>query len=245
MQELIDYGLYGYALSRYSGCWVGLKCLKDTVESTASVDAALDRVQPVVPADFFLPPDGLNIRARDPVLDQEKRLQNYKRDAVLAWLRANKLNRIVMSGGAKPRLGIIAAGKSYLDVRQALDELGIDEVRANALGLRVYKIACPWPLEPQGLREFAQGLDKIIVVEEKRSLIENQLRDELYGSAHQPVCVGKKDEKGRHALSRRRRARRQSHRHRHRPPPARVQSGPGARGARRLSRKLTARSRRR
>ncbi|QAY95653.1 indolepyruvate ferredoxin oxidoreductase [Methylovirgula ligni] len=197
VQELLDYGLYGYALSRYSGCWVGLKCLKDTVESTASVDAAPDRVQPVVPTDFFLPPDGLNIRARDPVLDQEKRLQNYKRDAVLAWLRANKLNRIVISGGAKPRLGIIAAGKSYLDVRQALDELGIDELRANALGLRVYKIACTWPLEPQGLREFAQGLDKIIVVEEKRSLIENQLRDELYGSAHQPVCVGKKDEKGR------------------------------------------------
>ncbi len=131
------------------------------------------------------------------MLEQEKRLQNYKRDAVLAWLRANRLNRILISGGAKPRLGIIAAGKSYLDVRQALDELGIDELRANALGLRLYKIACPWPLEPQGLREFAQGLDKIIVVEEKRSLIENQLRDELYGSAHQPVCVGKKDEKGR------------------------------------------------
>ena len=135
VQELIDYGLYGYALSRYSGCWVGLKCLKDTVESTASVDAALDRVQPVVPTDFFLPPDGLNIRARDPVLDQEKRLQNYKRDAVLAWLRANKLNRIVMSGGAEPRLGIIAAGKSYLDVRQALDELGIDEVARQCAGL--------------------------------------------------------------------------------------------------------------
>ena len=97
---------------------------------------------------------------------------------MLAWLRANKLNRIVISGGrAAAKLGIISAGKSYLDVRQALDELGIDELRANALGLRLYKIGCPWPLEPQGLREFAQGLDKIIVVEEKRSLIEGQLRE--------------------------------------------------------------------
>ena len=95
-------------------------------------------------------------------------------------------------------------------MRQALDELGIDELRANALGLRLYKIACPWPLEPQGLREFAQGLDKIIVVEEKRSLIENQLRDELYGIAHQPVCVGKKDETGPLAVPGHRRARRQS-----------------------------------
>jgi indolepyruvate ferredoxin oxidoreductase len=197
VQELIDYGLYGYALSRYSGCWVGIKCLKDTVESTASVDASLDRVQPVVPTDFILPAGGLNIRPHDPVLAQERRLQNEKFPAVLAWLRANKLNRIINSGGPQAKLGIVASGKSYLDVRQALDELGIDEVRANALGLRLYKVGCPWPLEPQGLRTFAQGLDKIIVVEEKRSLIENQLRDELYGSAHQPVCVGKKDEKGR------------------------------------------------
>jgi indolepyruvate ferredoxin oxidoreductase len=197
VQELVDYGLYGYALSRYSGSWVGLKCLKDTVESTASIDASLDRVQPIVPPDFFLPPGGLNIRPHDPVLEQERRLQNEKFPAVLAWLRANKLNQIVTSGGPDAKLGIVAAGKSYLDVRQALDELGIDEVRANALGLRLYKIGCPWPLEPQGLRTFAQGLDKIMVVEEKRSLIENQLRDELYGSAHQPVCIGKKDEKGR------------------------------------------------
>jgi indolepyruvate ferredoxin oxidoreductase len=196
VQELIEFGLYGYALSRYSGCWVGIKCLKDTVESTASVEAPLDRIHPILPLDFALPLGGLNIRPRDPVLEQERRLQNYKRDAVLAWLRANRLNQIITSGGAHAKLGIITVGKSYLDVRQALDELGIDEVGANALGLRLYKIACPWPLEPQGLRAFADGLDKIMVVEEKRSLIENQLRDELYGGAHQPVCIGKKDEHG-------------------------------------------------
>jgi indolepyruvate ferredoxin oxidoreductase len=196
VQEILDYGLYGFALSRYAGVWTGLKCLKDTVESTASVDGSLDRVRIATPLDFVLPPDGLNIRRVDTVLAQEARLQEYKRDAVLAFLRANKLNRIITSGGADPKIGVITVGKSYLDVRQALDDLGIDEVRANDLGLRLYKIACPWPLEPQGLKEFARGLDLIIVVEEKRSLIEVQLREELYGSAHQPVCIGKKDENG-------------------------------------------------
>ncbi|MGH6818706.1 MAG: indolepyruvate ferredoxin oxidoreductase family protein, partial [Methylovirgula sp.] len=196
VQELVDYGLLGYAMSRFTGCWVGIKCVKDTVESTASIEASLDRVRGVVPADFRMPPDGLNIRARDPVLAQESRLQNFKHDAALAWLRANRLNRIVMSGGAHAKIGVIAAGKTYLDVRQALDDLGIDEPRANEVGLRLYKLACPWPLEPNGLREFARGLAKIIVVEEKRALIETQVRGELYGSDMQPVCIGKKDENG-------------------------------------------------
>ncbi len=196
VQEIFDYGLYGWALSRYAGVWVGLKCVKDTVESTASIDAAIHQVNPILPADFAMPPEGLNIRTRDPILTQEARLQDYKRDAIVAWLRANNLNRIVMSGGPNAKIGVITVGKSYLDVRQALDDLGIDETRANDLGLRLYKIACPYPLEPRGLMDFARGLDLIIVVEEKRSLIEVQLREELYGTANQPICVGKKDEKG-------------------------------------------------
>jgi indolepyruvate ferredoxin oxidoreductase len=196
VQEIIDYGLYGYAMSRFTGAWAGLKCLKDTVESTGSIDVSLDRVRPVLPPGFVMPPGGLNIRARDSVLEQEKRLQNFKRDAMLAWLRANRLNRIITSGGPGARIGVVTAGKSYLDVRQAMDDLGIDEVGANKLGLRVMKLACTWPIEPQGLREFARGLELIIVVEEKRSLIEVQLREELYGSPSQPVCIGKKDEEG-------------------------------------------------
>jgi indolepyruvate ferredoxin oxidoreductase len=196
VQEIIDYGLYGYAMSRFTGTWVGLKCLKDTVESTGSIDASLDRVKPVIPAGFVMPDGGLNIRAGDAVLEQEKRLQNYKRDAMLAWLRASRLNKIITSGGPNARIGVITSGKSYLDVRQAMDDLGIDETAANRLGLRIMKLACTWPIEPQGLREFARGLDLIIVVEEKRSLIEVQLREELYGSPAQPVCVGKKDEDG-------------------------------------------------
>jgi len=196
-QEIIDYGLYGWALSRFSGAWVGLKAVKDTIESTGIVDGRLDRVRIEPALGFQMPPGGLNIRLGDTPLAQEERLQEFKRDAVLHFLRANRLNRFITSGGARPRIGIATVGKSYLDVRLALDELGIDEVRANDLGLRIWKVACPWPLETQGLMEFARGLDLIMVVEEKRSLIEVQVREELYGTANQPVCIGKKDEEGR------------------------------------------------
>ena len=196
VQEILDYGLYGYAMSRFCGTWVALKGMKDTVESTTVVDGSLDRVQITLPTDFPMPPGGLGIRPRDGILAMEERLQDYKRDAMIAFLRANPINRIIMTGGAKPRVGVITVGKSYLDVRQALDDLGIDEVRANALGLRLYKIGCPWPLEPNGLRDFVRDLDLVIVVEEKRSLIEVQVREELYGSAHQPIVVGKRDEAG-------------------------------------------------
>ena len=139
-----------------------------------------------------MPPGGLNIRPRDQILEQEARLQDYKRDAIVAWLRANKLNRIITSGGPNAKIGVITTGKSYLDVRQALDDLGIDEVRANALGLRLYKIGCTWPIEPQGLRAFAEGLDLIIVVEEKRSLIEVQVREELYGLPISPSASARR-----------------------------------------------------
>ncbi|RDI57123.1 indolepyruvate ferredoxin oxidoreductase family protein [Microvirga subterranea] len=196
VQEILDYGLYGYAMSRFCGTWVAFKCVKENIESTASVDGSLDRVKIVMPDDFLMPPGGLNIRARDGVLDQEARLQDFKRDAMLAFVRANNLNRIVLSGGRNPKIGIITVGKSYLDVRQALDELGLDEVKANDMGLRLYKVACPWPLSQRELVDFARGLDLVIVVEEKRSLIEVQLREELYGTANQPLCIGKKDEAG-------------------------------------------------
>ena len=143
-----------------------------------------------------MPDGGLNIRLVDTILGQEARLHDFKRDAMLAFVRANRLNRIITSGGRAPKIGIITTGKAYLDVRQALDELGIDEMKCNDLGLRIFKIACVWPIGRQELAEFAQGLDLIIVVEEKRSLIEVQVREELYGSANQPVCIGKKDEQG-------------------------------------------------
>jgi indolepyruvate ferredoxin oxidoreductase len=196
VQEFIDYALYGWAMSRFCGSWVALKCMHETVESTGVVEAGLDSVKIVIPGEdaFKMPPGGLNIRLVDGILDMEARLHDYKRDAMLAFIKANKLNRIITSGGPDAKIGIITVGKSYLDVRQALDQLGIDEVKCNDLGLRIFKVACPWPISRAELKAFAEGLDLIICVEEKRSLIEVQVREELYGSANQPVVVGKRDE---------------------------------------------------
>jgi indolepyruvate ferredoxin oxidoreductase len=194
VQEVLDYGLYGWAMSRFTGTWVALKTMHETIESTAAIDGSLERFDIVTPTDFAMPAGGLNIRLGDPILTQEARLHDYKRDAMLAFVRANKLNRIITPGGREPKIGIITTGKSYLDVRQAFDELGIDEVRCNELGIRLFKAGCAWPLSRRELKEFAQGLDLIIVVEEKRSLLEVQVREELYGTPNQPLCIGKKDE---------------------------------------------------
>ncbi|NTV11805.1 MAG: indolepyruvate ferredoxin oxidoreductase family protein, partial [Zoogloea sp.] len=179
VQEYLDFGVHGFALSRYSGCWVAFKALADTVETSASVDVDPHRVKVAVPTDFALPPDGLNIRWPDPPLVQERRLLHYKLYAALAYCRANGLNRIVIDS-PQPRLGIITSGKSYLDVRQALDDLGVDEQLAAAIGIRLYKVGMVWPLESEGVRRFAEGLEEILVVEEKRQLIEYQLKEELY-----------------------------------------------------------------
>jgi indolepyruvate ferredoxin oxidoreductase len=195
VQELIDYGLYGYALSRFSGAWVAIKCVKDNIESTASVDVSLDRLNIVLP-EFDMPPGGLNIRHELDQFGQEKRLHDYKRAAAAAFIRANGLNRIAYSGGTDAKLGIATIGKSYLDVRQALDDLGIGEAEAERLGIRLFKIACPWPLDYEHVAEFARGLETIVVVEEKRSLIETQLREALYDRPDRPLIVGKKDERG-------------------------------------------------
>ena len=196
VQELLDYGIYGWALSRFSGCWVGIKCVKDTVESTSVADTSLDRVKIELPNDFEMPEGGLNIRPNDDRLEAEARLHDHKRFAAVAFARANKLDKIILSGGRAPKIGIISAGKSYLDVRQALDELGIDEVAASKLGVRLLKVAMTWPMVPEVVSEFASGLDLIIVVEEKRSLMETQIREQLYGMSKAPVIIGKKDENG-------------------------------------------------
>jgi indolepyruvate ferredoxin oxidoreductase len=195
VQELIDYGLYGYAMSRFAGTWAAIKCVKDNIESTASVDASFDRLNIVIP-EFDMPPGGLNIRHELDQLGQEARLHEHKRAAAAAFIKANDLNRIVYSGGSNPKIGIITIGKSYLDVRQALDDIGIGEERANQIGVRLFKVGCPWPLDFEHIVDFVRGLETVIVVEEKRSLIEVQLRESLYNTATQPVIVGKKDERG-------------------------------------------------
>ena len=142
VQEILDFGILGYALSRYAGVWVGLKCVKDNIESTATVDGRLDRVTINIPSDeeFQMPPGGLNIRLADQALEKEARLHDFKRKAMLAFARANSIDKLVMSGGPDAKIGIVSTGKSYLDVREALDLLGIDEVRANEIGIRLYKV---------------------------------------------------------------------------------------------------------
>ncbi|MCB1521598.1 MAG: indolepyruvate ferredoxin oxidoreductase family protein, partial [Hyphomicrobiaceae bacterium] len=198
VQDVLDLGIIGFALSRYAGVWVGLKCVKDTIESTAVVDATIDRVHVRLPepSEFAMPADGLNIRLGDTPLAKEARLHAAKRDAVLAFARANGLDRIIFDGGSSARIGIVASGKAYADTRQALDLLGIDDARAADLGIRLYKVAMTWPLEPEGIRRFAAGLDLVIVVEEKRSLIETQIKEQLYHAPERPAVIGKRDQDG-------------------------------------------------
>ena len=197
VQEYIDYGLHAWAMSRYTGLWVSMKCVTDIIESGAVVDFDPDRVQIVTPTDFAMPEGGLNIRWPDAVLDMEVRMNTYKWYAALAYARANKLNKIIWDS-PKPRIGIITAGKSYLDTRQALADLGIDEQAAADIGLRLYKIGMTWPLESEGVHEFAKGLDEILVVEEKRQILEYALKEALYNlpDGERPRVVGKFDDTG-------------------------------------------------
>ena len=203
VQEILDLGLHGFAMSRYSGLYVAFKCISDTVDASASVliDPANPRI--VLPEDFPMPEKGLSLRWPDAPLEQELRLQHDKIYAALAYCRVNKLNRVTIDCD-KPRLGIIASGKSYLDTLQALEDLGIDERHAAEIGIRLMKVGMPWPLEPTGLREFAMGLDEILVVEEKRQLIEYQMKEQLYNWRDdvRPRVIGKYDEHGEWEMSR-------------------------------------------
>jgi indolepyruvate ferredoxin oxidoreductase len=195
VQDILDFGLIGWAMSRYSGCWIGFKTVAETVDTSASVNVDPHRVDIVLPEDFEMPPGGLGIRWPDKPMDQEFRLHKYKLYAALAFARANKLDRVVIDS-PNPRFGIVTTGKSYLDVMQALDDLGIDAKHAAEIGIRVYKVGMSWPLERDGIRRFAEGLEEILVVEEKRAVVENQLKEQLYNWREdvRPRVVGKFDE---------------------------------------------------
>ena len=184
-------------MSRYTGLWVAMKCVTDVVESGATVDIDSDRVKILLPEDFDMPAGGLNIRWPDGILEQEERLVNYKWYAALAYARANGLNRTIWDS-PHARFGIFTAGKSYLDTRQALHDLGIDEAVARDIGLRLHKVGMTWPLEAENTRKFATGLEEILVVEEKRQLLEYQLKEELYNWRDdvRPRVVGKFDDTG-------------------------------------------------
>jgi indolepyruvate ferredoxin oxidoreductase len=196
VQEYLDLGLHGWAMSRYSGLWMAMKTVTEVVEASSRVEIDSDRVKIITPDDFEMPADGLNIRWPDSPLAQEARLLDHKFYAALAYVRANKLNHTVINS-RNAWFGIITAGKAYLDTRQALLELGLDEAACEQIGIRLYKCAVVWPLEAQGAGEFASGLKEILVVEEKRQIIEYALKEELYHwpDAQRPKIYGKFDEK--------------------------------------------------
>jgi len=199
VEELVSYGLAAWEMSRYSGAWIGMKALTDTVEGGASIPADMDRVTYVTPTDFEIPPGGLNIRARNgSALEVEQRHYEQRLEAAQAWVRANHLDGVAWGGARRHRLGIVSTGKAYLDVVEALRGLGLDEARTAALGIGVYKVGLVWPLEPQRLRAFAETCDEVFVVEEKRPIIEDEISTILYNlpASSRPMLTGKLDENG-------------------------------------------------
>jgi indolepyruvate ferredoxin oxidoreductase len=178
VQEILDFGHYGYALSRFAGVWVGLKTMKDTVEATAVVDGNPFRMQFVTP-EIPLPPGGLNIRLGDTPVAQEARMIDHKRFAAEAFARANRIDKR-MHGKPGAKLGFVAAGKNWLDLVHALQLLGIGEAEAERLGLTTWKVAQTFPMDMKSFAEWAEGLEAIIVVEEKRKLIEVQVKEAIF-----------------------------------------------------------------
>ena len=202
IQEILDFGIYGWGMSRYSGCWVGMKCITDNIDTSASIVADSNRIKIITPQNFQMPTKGLHIRWPDPAIDQEYRLQDYKLKAALAFARSNKLDQTTFDS-PKARFGIIATGKSYLDTLQALYDLGIDKTKAAEIGIRLYKVEMPWPLEKEGVSKFAKDLEVILIIEEKRPVMESQIKEFLFhwNENYRPKIIGKKDENGKPLFS--------------------------------------------
>ena len=199
VQEILDLGLHAIALSRYSGVWAGMKTIQEIVESSASAMIDPERVHINIPTDFAMPPGGVHIRWPDAPLAQEERLFDTKWYAALAYIRANRLNYNAIES-KQDRFGMIASGKAYNDTRQALIDLGLSDATCQQLGIRLHKVGVVWPLEAQLTREFATGLQEILVIEEKRQVSEYQLKEELYNwrADVRPNIVGKFGDAGQH-----------------------------------------------
>ena len=195
VKDILDFGLLAIPMSRFTGSWISLKCNHDVVESGGSILVDDHHRSLVLPEDFAFPPDGLNIRIPDTPLAQERRVIEGRLPAVKAFARVNGIDRTVFKP-AGARLGIVTTGKTYLDVLQALEDLGLDYARAAQRGLALYKVGMPWPLEPVGIRSFCAGLETVICIEEKRALIEPQLKDMLFGEGTVRRILGKLDENG-------------------------------------------------
>jgi indolepyruvate ferredoxin oxidoreductase len=198
--EVLDYGLKALAMSRYAGLWVGMKCVAETMDGAATL-----RLDPAAyatrePVGFLLPPDGVHIRPGDTAIAQEARLREIKLPAAVAFARANGVDAVVLDSPAA-RFGIAARGKAYATLRQAMRDAGISDEMARSLGLRLWKVGLAWPLDAEAARGFAHGLEEVLVVEDRRALLEPQLRDALYHLSERPRVVGKKDDRGRPLLS--------------------------------------------
>lgn len=201
IQDVLDYGVHGWAMSRFSGAWTGMVALADTMDSGAVVNVDLDRFLFQAPA-FTLPNDGVHMRRGDNPLEKEARLRHFKLPAARAYVRANRLDHVNLPS-AKPRVGLIVTGQAARDVFEALAAIGLTPEEAGRLGLTIYKVAMPWPLEPEGIREFCSGLERVLVIEHKRPLIEDQLKAALYDlpQKQRPLIEGKFTADGKPLLS--------------------------------------------
>ena len=194
VQDYLDFGILGFAMSRYSGCWVGFKCVTDTVESAASVDISLDRFKPIIPKDCSIGDENIHIQWGFAPAASEPRLYKVRLPAAQAFARANSIDKVIFKD--KKKLAIITSGKAYLDVRQALDELGLDDKECKKIGVSLYKVGMVWPLEDQKILDFVEGHKEVLVIEEKRAIVEDQLTKYLYNKKNRPNIVGKNDENG-------------------------------------------------
>src|SRR3569623_304290 len=198
VHEFVRMGLLGLAMSRYSGCWVAMKVLSDTIESNAVVDLDQEECSFVEPPNFVIPKGGLHIRWPDDRWSQDHRVQTYKAYAAIEFGSVNGVDRLIIDA-KRPRFGIVASGKAYEDVREALQQLGIDQETGEAIGLRLFKVGMPWPLAPHGIRAFSEGLEEVLIIEERREIIENQIKQHLFNwkTDVRPRIVGKFDEQDR------------------------------------------------
>jgi indolepyruvate ferredoxin oxidoreductase len=196
VEDIVRFGLLGFALSRYAGCWASLKVVNETIEQTATVDIdpQAQHIALPDPADL-LPPEGVHYRGAFTPARDETILMHHRLPLVLRFARANRIDQCTM-GDESARFGLVSAGKAYQDTRQALSYLGIDDARACLLGLALYKVGMVWPLEPLALKEFATGKAELFFIEEKAAFVERQAAAVLYNEAARPRIVGKYNEHG-------------------------------------------------
>lgn len=197
VSEFIDYGLFGFAMSRFSGLWTGFKLAGVSAESSASVILPETRAPFVLP-EIAMPSGGLHIRYPEPDrAAYEARVKEFRLPAAIAFARANGIDRTLIDS-SDARIGILTAGKAFGDVGQALSDLGLDVATAARCGIRLRKLGMTWPLDREAMLDFARGLDLIVVVEEKRGFVEDQLKTILFDAAlpRPPRIVGKRDENG-------------------------------------------------